>query len=126
MDTAIALWNSALPLEINSSYSSWVRVMENQEIKSKGAIILEYINLVEESSANRRLPLFVCKEKMLIYHSNACILNRQMEKGLQTLKVFASNGSEAHSWNHKSQVLLSTSSCFPSLNGSCVFMPIVL
>ncbi len=100
MDTAIALWNSALPLEINSSYSSWVRVMENQEnqeIKSKGANILEYINLVEESSANRRLPLFVCKEKMLIYHSNACILNRQMEKGLQTLKVFVSNGSEAHS-----------------------------
>ncbi len=96
-DTAIALWNAALPLEINSSYSSWVRVMENQEIKSKGANILEYINLVEESSANRRLPLFVCKEKMLIYHSNACILNRQMEKGFQTLKVFVSNGSEAHS-----------------------------
>lgn len=86
MDTAIALWNSALPLEINSSYSSWVRVMENQEIKSKGSNILEYINLVEESSANRRLPLFVCKEKMLIYHSNAGILNRQIEKGLQTLR----------------------------------------
>lgn len=61
--------------------------MENQEINSKGAYILEYIILVGESSANRRLPLTVCKQKMLIYYSNACILNRQMHKGAKDSKL---------------------------------------
>lgn len=61
--------------------------MENLEIKSKGVNMLEYIKLTEESSADRRIPQIVWKQKMLIYHSNACILNIQMQKRVKDSKL---------------------------------------